>query len=169
MLEELCYINTFFEQKMLNMSYGAGYLAELINFVPRAIWHNKPFLNFEYAILRGFGGGNSDIGIVATLSQGFIGQGIINFGPWLGAIAPGVIFATWSAWLARLWVQRYSTLRLSLFLASLGITFNMGRDITLLVLFPIFFGYILVRFLERVGRGRSFKQSTEMQIPTIRQ
>lgn len=169
MLEELCYINSFFQQQMLNMSYGGRYLAELLNVIPRAIWPGKPLLGIDYAQLRGFGGGSSDIGVFATISSGFIGQGVLNFGPWLGAIAPGVIFAAWGAWLARLWVQSYSTLRLCLFLAALGITFNLGRDITLLVLFPILFGYILVRFLERVGSKRNLSSLTETQVPNILQ
>lgn len=166
MLEELCHINTFYEQQILNLSYGGRYLAELLNVIPRAIWAGKPLIGIDYAQLRGFGGSNRDIGVFATISSGFIGQGILNFGPWLGAIAPGVIFAAWAAWLARLWVQSYSTLRLCLFLAALGITFNLGRDITLLVLFPIVFGYILVRFLERRERKKSLSSSSRMVVPT---
>jgi len=166
MLEELCHINTFFQQQMLNVSYGGRYLAELLNVIPRAIWPGKPLVGIDYAKLRGFGGGNNDIGVFATISSGFIGQGVLNFGPWLGAIAPGVIFAAWGAWLARLWVQSYSTLRFCLFLAALGITFNLGRDITLLVLFPIIFGYILVRFLEWAGGKKSRNSLTEMPTST---
>jgi len=154
MLEELCYINTFYQQQVLNSSYGGQYLAELLNIIPRALWAGKPLIGIDYAQLRGFGGSSSDIGVFATISSGFIGQGVLNFGPWIGAIAPGMIFAAWAAWLARLWVQSYSTLRLCLFLAALGITFNLGRDITLLVLFPIVFGYILVRFLEAGGQKK---------------
>ncbi len=160
MFEELCYINTFSQQQMLNISYGGRYLAELLNIIPRAIWAGKPLVGIDYAQLRGFGGASSDIGVFATISSGFIGQGILNFGPWLGAIAPGILFAAWAAWLARLWVQSYSTLRLCLFLAGLGITFNLGRDITLLVLFPIVFGYGLVRFLEASGRKKHYSSYT---------
>ena len=167
MLEELCHINTFSQQQMLNISYGGRYLAELLVAVPRAIWPGKPMLGIDYALLRGFGGGKSDIGVVATLSSGFIGQGVLNFGPWLGAVAPGILLAAWAAWLARLWVQSYSTLRLCLFLAALGITFNLGRDITLLVLFPIVFGYILVRFLERGARKRNNDSLLNTSTPTL--
>jgi hypothetical protein len=41
-----------------------------------------------------------------------------------------------------------------LFLLGLGLTFNMGRDITLLVLFPFVFGYIGIRIAERWGDAR---------------
>lgn len=163
MFEELCHINTFYQQRMLNLSYGKSYLEELLNIIPRAVWPGKPLLGIDYALLRGFGGGNADIGVVATLSPGMIGQGILNFGPWLGAVAPGTLFAVWAAWLSRLRVQSYSTLRLCLFLAALGITFNLGRGITLLVLFPIVFGYILVRFLERGAGTTSESILTEME------
>jgi hypothetical protein len=150
MLEELCHINSFFQQGMLESSYGGRYVEEFLNFIPRAIWPDKPLLGIDYAKLRGFGSKNSDIGVYATISTGFIGQGILNFGPWLGSIAPGFLMAAWSGWLSRLWVQRYSALRLCLFLAALGVTFNLGRDFTLLVLFPIVFGYVLVRLLENL-------------------
>lgn len=157
MLEELCYINTFFQENLMKPSYGRGYLAEFLNFVPRAIWSEKPLIGIDYAVLRGFGGSSNDIGVFATVSKGLIGQGIDNFGLWLGPIASAVLMAIWAAFIARLWVQsRYSTLRLCLFLVTLGMTFNLGRDITLLVLFPILFGYALVRFLEILDKRRGF-------------
>ncbi len=151
MLEELCYINDFYQKDKLQLSYGGRYFAELVNFIPRSIWTDKPLIGIDYAILRGYGSNTTDSGVFATISTGFIGQGIINFGPWLGAIAPGMLMASWATFLSRLWVQRKSTLRLCLFLAALGITFNLGRDITLLVLFPIVFGYALVRIIETMN------------------
>ena len=158
MLGELCHINTFFQNGKIQLSYGGRYLAEAVNIVPRAIWPNKPLVGINYAVLRGFGGSNNDIGVFATISTGFIGQGILNFGPWLGAVIPSALFAIWASWLARLWMQSYSTLRLCLFLAALGVTFNLGRDITLLVLFPIIFGYALVRLLEYIFRKNRLKK-----------
>ena len=155
MLEELCYVNTFYREGILHLSYGGRYLAELANVIPRAIWPGKPLIGIDYALLRGFGGGSSDIGVVATIATGFLGQGIVNFGPFFGAIAPAFLLALWAALLSRLWVQSQSSLRLCLFLAGLGVTFNLGRDITLLVLFPIVFGYGLVRLLEAIGKKRS--------------
>ncbi len=154
MLEELSYINNFYHAGMLHPSLGSGYLAELANIIPRVIWPEKPLIGIDYALLRGMGGGSSDIGVFATLSTGFIGQGLMNFGPYIGPIAPGFILACWTAILSRLWSQRYSTLRFCLFLACLTLTFNLGRDITLLVLWPAIFGYLLVRLLENLSKGR---------------
>jgi hypothetical protein len=154
MLEELSYINRFYQQGTLEISYGGRYFAELVNVIPRTLWPNKPLLGVDYAILRGYGDSSRDAGVFATLSTGFIGQGVVNFGPWLGAIAPGVLMAMWAAFLSRLWAQRLSTLRLCLFLTALGVTFNLGRDITLLVLFPIVFGYVLIRCLEATQTKR---------------
>jgi hypothetical protein len=151
MLEELCFINTFYQDGLFSLKYGEGYIAELANVIPRAIWANKPLVGIDYAILRGFGGSSADIGVFATISTGFIGQGIINFGPYFGAIAPSFLLALWTGFLSRLWVQRESVLRRCLFLVGLGLTFNLGRDLTLLTLWPMVFGYLFVRFLENLS------------------
>jgi len=154
MLEELSFINSFYQQGTLHINYGSDYLAQFLNFVPRAIWPGKPLLGIEYAIARGFADSTKDIGVFATISTGLIGQGLINFGPYIGPLAPAFLMALWAAFLARLWSQRQSPLRLCLFLAALGITLNLGREITLLVLWPIVFGYALVRFLENLNKKK---------------
>jgi hypothetical protein len=161
MLEELCFINTFYQDKLFELRYGEGYITELANIIPRAIWPNKPLISIDYAILRGFGGNSNDIGVFATISTGFIGQGIINFGPYFGAIAPGLLLALWTGFLSRLWVQRESVLRRSLFLFGLGLTFNLGRDLTLLTLWPMIFGYLLVRFLELISAQPTYQKPVE--------
>jgi len=142
--EELLYINTFYENGRFNLSYGMDYIAELLNLVPRLLLPNKPLIGHQYNLLR-----NPDTGIQATISAGIIGRGVMNFGRFLGPLFPAFLMALWSGFLSNLWMQRFSILRLSLFLVGLGITPNLGRDITLLVLWPIIFGYCLVLFLER--------------------
>jgi hypothetical protein len=154
MLEELSFINSFYQQGTLHINYGSDYLAQFLNFVPRAIWSGKPLVGIDYAIARGFADSTRDIGVFATISTGLIGQGLINFGPYIGPLAPAFLMALWAAFLARLWSQRQSPLRLCLFLAALGITLNLGREITLLVLWPIVFGYALVRFLENLNKKK---------------
>jgi oligosaccharide repeat unit polymerase len=154
MAEELMFINSFYEQRVLQLQYGRDYLVELLNFVPRAIWAEKPILGLEYNILRGFGSSDSDIGVFATITAGFIGRGVINFGPWLGPVAPAVLLSLWCAFMSRLWSQRYSVMRLCLFLICLGVTPNLGRDVTMLVLWPAIFGYILVRCVEFFNKKR---------------
>ena len=149
MLEELIYINSFIRYQRLEIALGKGYLAELLNFVPRAIWPGKPLLGIDYAILRGFGGGSSDIGVFATLSRGFIGQGVMEFGSWFGPLATALLFSLWGGILSRFFIQSESVLRRCLFLLGLALTFNLGRDITLLVLWPMVFGYVIVRVLEQ--------------------
>ena len=101
---------------------------------------------------RGFGGASNDIGVVATISTGFIGGGILNFGPYFGPLAPAVLLSTWAGLLARWYRQRASLVRACLFLASLGLTFNLGRDITLLVLWPAIFAYFFTRMVEACTR-----------------
>jgi len=147
MASELVYSIQFVEQGTLQVSYGLGYLAELANVVPRAIWADKPLIGNDFAIARGFGGVGNDIGVFATISTGMIGQGVLNFGPFFGAIASAGLMAFWVGMLTRF--RRQGTpLRLALFLVGLGLTFNLGRDITLLVIWPMIFGYLGVRFLE---------------------
>jgi hypothetical protein len=155
MLSELCFINSFYEVGMLKLSLGLGYLENLMNIIPRAIWPDKPFIGIDYAILRGYSALGSDIGVFATISTGLIGQGVVNFGPLLGPIIAGLLFAIWIAILARFRRQGHSVLRLTLFLLGLGLTFNLGRDLTLLVIWPFLLGYLLVQGVEWYFGARS--------------
>lgn len=161
MLEELCYINSFLADGSLNISYGGRYFDEVLNAIPRAILPDKPLIGIDYAVLRGFGGNTkSDIGVFATISTGMIGQGVINFGTELGPIAASFVLSIWGGILSRLWIQQeHSTFRRGLFLVALGLTFNMGRDITLLVLWPVIFGYAIVRLVEKIA-GRDLSRKT---------
>ncbi len=151
MLEELCYINYFYKEGLLKLSYGGRYLAEAANIIPRAIWPDKPLIGIDYAILRGFGGADTSTGVFATIATGLIGQGFYNFGPIFGPMGAAVLMATWVSFMSRLWKQQHSTLRLGLFLVCLGLTFNLGREFTLLVLWPALFGYVFVLIIERYG------------------
>jgi hypothetical protein len=152
MAEELFNINRFYEQRQLTLQYGFDYWAEALNIIPRFIFPDKPSIGYEYNLLRSPGSG-----IQATIAAGLIGRGVMNFGPWFGPVIPGILMAIWAGFLARLWSQRRSILRLGLFLVGLGITPNLGRDITLLVLWPMVFGYVVVRYLETLERRRSVK------------
>ena len=77
-----------------------------------------------------------------------IGGGVLNFGPFFGPMAAGILMALWTALLIRWWQQRDSLPRLVLFMLGAGLTFNLGRDITLLVLWPVVFAYCFVRLIE---------------------
>lgn len=162
MLKELCWVNTFIAEGSFRPNWGQRYLAELANPIPRVIWPGKPMVGIDYSIARGFGGANTSHGVHATIATGMIGQGCVNFGRFFGVLAAAGIFALWAGFLARLWCQRASPLRLALFLLGMGLTFNTGRDFTLLVLFPFLFGYIAVvlseRFSGKSGRGRSRRE-----------
>jgi oligosaccharide repeat unit polymerase len=148
MASELVYCLAFVDKGLIHLTYGGGYLQELANMIPRAIWPDKPLLGIDYAILRGFGGAaGNDTGVFATISTGLIGQGVLNFGPFFGPIAAAILMGFWVAFLSRLRNQG-TPLRRSLFLLGLGLTFNLGRDMTLLVLWPMVFGYFGVRVLE---------------------
>ena len=121
--------------------------------MPRAIWPSKPYLGIEYSKWRGYTGGTAEIGVVATISTGFIGGGVVNFGPYLGPLAPAILMSVWVGLLTRWWLQRALLLRACLFLAGMGLTFNLGRDITVLVLWPIIFGYFIVLGCEMLTRA----------------
>ncbi len=165
MLKELCYINEFIASGRYSPNWGGRYFAELVNFVPRAIWAGKPPIGIDYAIARGYGGSQAAHGVFATISTGLIGQGVVNFGRVLGIAAVSLLLAVWIGVLSRLWLQRSSPFRLLLFLIGLGITFNCGRDITLLVLFPFVFGYVFLLWWERYYPVQQFHLSeTGMRI-----
>ena len=148
MIEELCFVNAYLDSGDTPPAYGARYLNELLNFVPRAIWPSKPLLGIDYAIWRGFESNEGDLGVTTTVATGMIGGGVLNFGQILGPVAAGILMAIWTGLLIRWWEQRKSLLRFGLFMVSASLTFNLGRDITLLVLWPVIFAYCFVRLAE---------------------
>jgi hypothetical protein len=158
MIEELCFVNAYLDSGDTSPAYGARYLNELLNFIPRSIWPSKPLLGIDYAKWRGFESADSEegeLGVNTTISTGTIGGGVLNFGQILGPVAAGVLMAIWTGLLIRWWAQRKSLLRLGLFMLGAGLTFNLGRDITLLVLWPVVFAYFFVRLTEIWATGRS--------------
>ena len=158
MIEELCFVNAYLDSGDTSPAYGTRYLNELLNFIPRSIWPSKPLLGIDYAKWRGFESADSaegELGVNTTISTGTIGGGVLNFGQILGPVAAGILIALWAGLLIRWWEQRKSLLRLGLFMLGAGLTFNLGRDITLLVLWPVVFAYFLVRLTEIWAMGRS--------------
>jgi hypothetical protein len=162
MIQELCFANAYLQSGAATQSYGGAYLNELLNMIPRVIWPSKPLIGIEYAKWRGMEDPNSELGVSATISTGMIGGGILNFGPLFGPVAAGVIMALWTGLLIRWWQQRNSLLRLMLFMLGAGLTFNLGRDITLLVLWPVVFAYCFVRLIEiwTAKQSRAARQVT---------
>src|SRR5437763_14453326 len=154
MIHELCFANAYLDLGAGSPAYGARYLSELLNFVPRAIWPSKPLIGIDYAKWRGFWDPESDIGVNTTVSTGMIGGGVVNFGQIFGPVAAGILMALWTGLLIRWWEQRQSLLRLVLFMLGAGLTFNLGRDISMLVLWPVMLGYVLIRLIERVATRR---------------
>jgi hypothetical protein len=157
MIQELCFVDVYLQTASVSPANGTRYLDELLNFIPRAIWPSKPMIGIDYAKWRGFeseNGENGELGVNTTVSTGMIGGGVLNFGQILGPIAAGILMALWSGLLVRWWEQRKSLLRLVLFMLGAGLTFNLGRDITLLVLWPVIFGYCFVRLAEMLATRR---------------
>ena len=151
MIQELCFVNTYLETGAGSPAYGARYLNELLNFIPRMIWPSKPLLGIDYAKWRGFDIADSEegeLGVNTTVAAGMIGGGVLNFGQILGPVAAGILMALWTGLLIRWWEQRKSLLRLVLFMLGASLTFNLGRDISMLVLWPVIFAYFFVRLAE---------------------
>jgi hypothetical protein len=163
MIQELCFVNVYLQTGGTSPAYGGRYLNELLNFIPRSIWPSKPMIGIDYAKWRGFeslNDENGELGVNTTVSSGMIGGGVLNFGQILGPIAAGMLMALWTGLLIRWWEQRQSLLRLVLFMLGAGLTFNLGRDISMLVLWPAIFAYCFVRLIEiwAVARFRSLPQ-----------
>jgi hypothetical protein len=141
MFEELCWINTFMARGTFNPNWGSRYFAEAVNIVPRTLWAGKPLIGIDYAMARGQGGGaDGAAGVYATISTGMIGQGVVNFGRLLGPAAAAILMALWVAALGRLDLQIQELGRIPLYATGLILTFNLGRDITLITLYPFVFG-----------------------------
>jgi hypothetical protein len=68
----------------------------------------------------------------------------VNFGPFFGVLAAAFLMAIWAAVLARQDLKGGKTGRLLLYMLGLVLTFNLGRDITLITLYPFLFGYIML-------------------------
>ena len=164
MIEELCLVNTYLETGAGSPAYGAKYLNELLNFIPRMIWPSKPMLGIDYAKWRGFetvDSAEGELGVNTTVAAGMIGGGVLNFGQIFGPVAVGILMALWTGLLVRWWEQRKSLLRLVLFMLGAGLTFNLGRDITMLVLWPAIFAYFFVRLAEMRATKR-FRQLPQL-------
>ena len=164
MIQELCFVNTYLETGAGSPAYGVRYLNELLNFVPRMIWPSKPMLGIDYAKWRGFESDDSEegeLGVNTTVASGMIGGGVLNFGQIFGPAAAGILMALWTGLLVRWWEQRKALLRLVLFMLGAGLTFNLGRDISMLVLWPVIFAYFFVRLAERWATRR-FRQLPQL-------
>lgn len=159
MLTELCFIDSFVQMGDYKPNWGQRYFAEIANIIPRTIWPGKPLIGYDYAYARGFRNetGNEE-DVYATVSTGTIGQGVANFGQFFGVLAAALLMALWTLILAKLWRRRFELPRFLLFLVGCGLTFNMGRDITLLVLWPFLFGYGFVRLIERFNKYPSVRR-----------
>src|SRR5947208_14856102 len=151
MIQELCFVNVYLGTGGASPAYGTRYLNELLNFIPCCIWPSKPMIGIDYAIWRGFESGheeNGELGVITTVSSGMMGGGVLNFGQIFGPLAAGILMALWIGVPIYWWEQRKSLLRLALFMLGAGLTFNLGRDISLLVLWPVLFAYFFARLTE---------------------
>jgi len=150
MLEELCWINTFLEDGSYKQNWGYRYYAELVNPIPRSLWPGKPFIGIDYAIARGQGGGvDEQAGVNASVSTGMIGQGVVNFGRLFGPMVAALLISIWVAVLARLDLQGNKLGRIPLYIVGIVLTFNLGRDITLITLYPFLFGAAMIWISDR--------------------
>ena len=161
MIQELCFVNVYLGTGGGSPAYGARYLNELLNFVPRVIWPSKPLIGIDYAKWRGFESEDGELGVNTTVSSGMIGGGVLNFGQIFGPVAAGILMALWTGLLIRWWEQRKSLLRLVLFMLGAGLTFNLGRDISMLVLWPVIFAYFFVRLAE-IWATQRFRQLPQL-------
>jgi hypothetical protein len=154
MFEELGWVNQFIDRGTFTPNFGARYFAELVNPIPRTLWPDKPLIGIDYALARGQGFGEKGdralAGVGATISTGMIGQGVVNYGRFFGPIAAALLMGLWAAVLARQDLMGDRTGRLLLFFFGMVLTFNLGRDITFITLYPFIFGYLMLRIWTRV-------------------
>ena len=155
MYEELCWVNTFLQQGSYNCNWGYRYFTELVNPIPRVLWPGKPLVGLDYALARGQGGDDDEDsgGVWATISTGVIGQGVVNFGTLIGPAFAALLMSFWVVILTRLDLQVHEFGRLPLYGLGLALTINLGRDLTLMTLYPFIFGVMLVWWHEHHHRS----------------
>ncbi len=154
MFEELCWINTFQKSRVFEVQWGKNYLANLANPIPRSLWQGKPTIGLDYADARGGGGGDDAMGVTVTLSNGMIGQGVVNFGHYVGPAFAALLASLWVCWVARFDLLGRRVGYLPLFGLGLILTFNMGRDIGPFALYPFLFGFGICWWLNRQNPHR---------------
>lgn len=169
MIQELAFINGFYRTGQLEPEYGREYIAQALNAIPRAIWPGKPTLSFAYSTLRGQAA--TEGGVTATISTGIIGQGVINFGEHFGPIVAGWLMALYGYFLIRQWPYGSHPLRFFLFIMGMALVPNMGREFTLLVLWPVVFGAVVLRIMENIIPAllnpKKLAASAQQSIPKV--
>jgi hypothetical protein len=158
MPEELAYINLYQSNRQLSPELGYEYFSQAVNFVPRFIWPAKPFPGEKFAALRV---GYLDGAVAATVSNGLIGQGVQNFGKWLGPMAPAVILTALISCMCRLLRSGIPFLRSAVVIFLMALIPNLGRDLTLLNLWPAIFAVVGVFAFEKLvgSPSRSARRS----------
>lgn len=149
MFEELAWIMLLTSNGSYSPPAGGNYLANLVNPIPRSLWPSKPTIGLDYAIARGQGGAPTGAGVYSTLSEGVVGQGVVNFGSYIGPAFAALLMSLWAVWLARLDLLGDRIGYLPLYGLGLVLTFTMGRDITFLELYPFMFGFGICWWLNR--------------------
>jgi len=158
MFEELCWINTFIQDGSYKIKWGHNYFANFANPIPRSLWPGKPTIGLDYADARGGGGADTDIGVSVTISDGMIGQGVINCGRYAGPAVAALLIALWGCWVARLDLLGRQIGYFPLFGLGLILTFNMGRDIGPMAMYPLIFGYAICWWLNRESNPPAARQ-----------
>lgn len=151
MLAELALIDRFIETDTFSPNGGQRYFAEIVNPIPRGLWKDKPMIGLDYAVARGQKVVGSKGEVTATVSTGMIGQGVVNFGRIWGPVAAAALMAFWVAVLARQDLRGSDPGRIVLYGTGTILTFNLGRDITLLTLYPFIFGLAILWFWNRTA------------------
>lgn len=164
MFEELAWIDNFIVTNAYMPNNGERYLAELVNPIPRGLWPGKPMIGLDYAVARGQSASGELGETTATISTGMIGQGVVNFGRIFGPAAAALLMSLWVAVLARQDLLGDNPARLILYACGLILTFNLGRDITLLVLYPFVFGWMGVWWMERKDRLMAAAEAKKVKL-----
>jgi len=164
MFEELAWIDSFIVTNVYVPNKGERYFAELVNPIPRALWKDKPMIGLDYAVARGQMALGPEGEVTATISTGMIGQGVVNFGRFFGPAASAFLMALWVAVLARQDLKGINPGRLVLYACGLILTFNMGRDITLLVVYPFIFGWVVMWSVEKKQAKTTRKMELKQEL-----
>jgi oligosaccharide repeat unit polymerase len=151
MFRELLFVVRANQEGRLERQMGFTYVTQLVNPIPRAIWPDKPVADAGLILARAYGAVDADGEPTMTISPGFLGEAVLNFGLvgiLIVPLAAGVIVRAWDRLLP---VATSSLPPFLIYAAGLGTIFASGRSFNFSTFYGLLALYLLLLAFEYLG------------------